>query len=94
MEIHKKFFPEVVPDNEIVYLGHLEGVICSVDEFATLEITKNPESYVFRLVPSLPKYNNLLLEEILKLHNLLQIHLNLSKSIKTSSTINFQIKTN
>jgi hypothetical protein len=94
MEIHKKFFPGVIPDNEIAYLGHLEGVISSVDELATLEITRNPESICFRLVPSLPKYNNLLLEEILKLHNLLKIHLDLSKSIKTSSTINFQIKTN
>jgi hypothetical protein len=66
-------------------------VINSVDELSSLEITKNPRSYHFRLAPSLPKYNELLLEEILKLHNIFQIKLNLSKSIKSSGTISFEI---
>ena len=78
-------------DNEIAYFAHLEGVIGSVDELSTLEITKNPQSYHFRLAASLPKYNNMLLEEILKLHNLFKIRLDLSKSIKSSATIVFEI---
>lgn len=78
-------------DNEIAYFAHLEGVISSVDELSILEITKNPNSYHFRLAASLPKYNNMLLEEILKLHNLFQIRLDLSKSIKSSATITFEI---
>ena len=81
-------------DNEIAYFAHLEGVIDSVDELATMEITKNPHSYHFRLAPSLPKYSTLLLEEILKLHNMFQIKLKLSKSIKTSATITFEINLN
>lgn len=91
MTISKRFFPEVLPDNEVAYFAHLEGVINSVDELSTLEITKNPKSYHFRLVPSLPKYNPMLLEEILKLHNIFHIKLNLSKSIKASATIAFEI---
>lgn len=91
MQINKKFFPKVMPDNEIAYLAHLEGIIDSVDELSTLEITRNPNSYHFRLAPSLPKYNNMLLEELLKFHNMLQIQLNLSKSIKSSATIVFDI---
>lgn len=91
MQINKKFFPEVMQDNEIAYFAHLEGVISSVDELSILEITKNPSSYHFRLAASLPKYNNMLLEEILKLHNLFQIRLDLSKSIKSSATITFEI---
>tara|TARA_R110000868_G_scaffold191769_1_gene436004 strand:- start:302 stop:592 length:291 start_codon:yes stop_codon:yes gene_type:complete len=91
MQISKKFFPQVMQDNEIAYFGHLEGVIASVDELSTLEITKNPLSYHFRLAPSLPMYNDMLLQEILKLHNLFQIRLNLSKSIKSSATITFEI---
>lgn len=79
-------------DNEVVYLAHLQGIIDSVDELSTLEITKNPNSYRFRLAPSLPKYNNMLLEELLKFHNMLQIQLNLSKSIKSSATIVFEIE--
>ena len=91
MQISKKLFPDVMQDNEIAYFAHLEGVISSVDELSILEITKNPNSYHFRLAASLPKYNNMLLEEILKLHNLFQIRLDLSKSIKSSATITFEI---
>ena len=91
MQINKKFFPEVMQDNEIAYFAHLEGIISSVDELSTLEITKNPNSYHFRLAPSLPKYNEMLLQEILKFHNMFQIRLSLSKSIKSSATITFEI---
>ena len=94
MQLNKKFFPEVTQDNELAYFQHLIGVIDSVDELSTLEITKNPYSYHFRLAPSLPKYNELLLEEILKLHNIFQIKLNISKSIKSSATIVFEITLN
>lgn len=91
MQINKKFFPEVMQDNESAYFAHLIGILESIDELASLEITKNPEAYLFRLAPSLPKYNTMLLEEILKFHNMLQIRLNLSKSIKSSATIVFEI---
>jgi hypothetical protein len=91
MQVNKKFFPQVMQDNELAYFAHLEGVISSVDELSTLEITKNPNSYHFRLAPSLPMYNEMLLEEILKFHNLFKIRLNLSKSIKSSATITFEI---
>jgi hypothetical protein len=91
MQVNKKFFPQVMQDNEIAYFAHLEGVISSVDELSTLEITKNPNSYHFRLAPSLPMYNEMLLEEILKFHNMFKIRLDLSKSIKSSATITFEI---
>ena len=91
MQINKKFFPEVMQDNEIAYFAHLEGIIDSIDELSTLEITKNPNAYHFRLAPSLPKYNEMLLEEILKFHNMFQIRLLLSKSIKSSATITIEI---
>jgi hypothetical protein len=92
MDINKKFFPEVMQDNEIAYFAHLEGILSAVDELATLEITKNPHSYHFRLAPSLPKYTEMLLEELLRFHNLLQIRLILSKSIKSSGSIVFDIE--
>ena len=91
MQINRKFFPEVINDNEETYFAHLEGIISSIDELSTMEITKNPHSYMFRIATSLPKYNDLLLEEILKFHNLFQIRLNMSKSMKTSATIVFEI---
>jgi hypothetical protein len=91
MEINTRFFPEVLQDNDLEYFSRLKGVIEAVDELSILQITRNPHSYNFRLVPSLPKYNQMLLEELLKFHNLLQISLNLSKSIKTSGTLVFEI---
>jgi len=91
MQINRKHFPKVMQDNDEVFLAHLEGVISSVDELCSLEITKNTDSYRFRIAASLPKYNNMLIEEILKFCNLFHIRLNMSKSIKTSSVISFEI---
>ena len=94
MQVSKKFFPKVMQDNDMLYLAHLEGIINSVDELSSLEITKNTNSYRFRLAPSLPKYIPMLLEEILKFHNMFRIKLDLSKSIKSSGTIVFEITLN
>ena len=94
MEINRKHFPKLMQDNDETFLAHLEGVISSVDELCSLEITKSLESYKFRIACSLPKYNNMLIEEILKFCNLFQIRLDMSKSIKTSSVISFEINLN
>lgn len=92
MQINRRHFPEIIPDNEEIFFAHLEGIVDSVDELAILEITKNSESYSFRLVPSVPRYNTSLITEILRFHNLFGIQINMSKSIKTSGTIYFEIQ--
>jgi DNA-binding phage protein len=94
MDINKKHFPKVMQDNDEVFLAHLEGVISSVDELCSLEITKNTDSYRFRIAASLPKYNNMLIEEILKFCNMFKIRVEMSKSITTSSVITFEITLN
>lgn len=91
MQVSRKYFPEILPDNEEVYFQHLIGVVESVDELSTLQISKLKDSYHFRLAPSTPKYNQMLLEELLKLHNVFHLKLDISKSIKSSGTIVFQI---
>ena len=91
MEINRKHFPRVMQDNDEIFLAHLEGIISSIDELCSLEITKSINSYRFRIAASLPKYNNMLIEEILKYCNLFKIHLDMSKSITTSATIVFDI---
>lgn len=91
MQINKKFFPEVMQDNELAYFAHFTGLVESIDELCSVEITKNPHSYHFRIATSVPKYNEMLLQELLKFHNMFQIKLNLSKSIKSSGTIVFEI---
>ena len=91
MEINRKHFPRVMQDNDEIFLAHLEGVISSVDELCSLEITKSLESYRFRIACSLPKYNNMVIEEILKFCNMFKLRIDMSKSIKTSSVITFEI---
>jgi hypothetical protein len=91
MQINRKHFPKVMQDNDEIFFASLIGVIESVDELCSLEITKNTDNYKFRIAASLPKYNNMLIEEILKFCNLFHIRLNMSKSIKTTSVISFEI---
>ena len=91
MEINRKHFPKMMQDNDETFLAHLEGVISSVDELCSLEITKLTDSYRFRIAPSLPMYTNMLIEEIIKFHNMFKIRIDMSKSIKTSSVITFEI---
>lgn len=91
MEIVKKFFPSVIPENEAIYFASLQGVIESVDELSSIEITKTPHSYLFRLIPSIPRYTNMIIEELIAFHNLISVRLDMGKSIKTSATITFSI---
>ncbi len=91
MNINRKHFPKVMQDNDEIFFASLIGVIESVDELCSLEITKNNDNYRFRIAASLPMYNNMLIEEILKFCNLFHIKLDMSKSIKTTSVITFDI---
>ena len=91
MQIKKKFFPKVMKHNDEVYFAHLEGIIDSIDELCSMEVVRHPRAYSFRIAPSLPKYTNSLIEELFKFHNLFQIKLNMSKSIKTNAVIAFEI---
>jgi hypothetical protein len=91
MQVEKRFFPKIMTDNDAIYFSHLEGIIDSVDELSSMEITKHPTHYSFRIAPSLPKYTNAIIEELFKFHNQFQIKLNMSKSIKTNAVIAFKI---
>ena len=94
MEINRKHFPKVMQDNDEIFLAHFEGIVSSIDELCSLEITKSLDSYRFRIAASLPIYNNMLIEEILKFCNMFNIRIDMSKSIKTSSVITFEITLN
>lgn len=78
-------------DNDLTYFARLQGFIESIDEYSSLQITKNINGYQFRLAPSHPKYIEILLQQLLNFHNLYGLHLNISKSIKTTGTISFEI---
>jgi hypothetical protein len=91
MQVEKRFFPKIMSDNDEIYFSHLEGIIDSVDELCSMEVVKHPKHYSFRIAPCLPKYTNMLIEELFKFHNKFGIKLNMSKSIKTNAVISFDI---
>lgn len=92
MQIIYRFFPEILTDNDENYFQLVSAIIESVDELASLEVCKMPTTYNFRLIPSMPKYTNILIQELTKLHNLFHLKLDLSKSIKSSSVIIYKIE--
>lgn len=91
MEILRKNFPEIMLDNDEIFFQHFFGMLSSIDELCSVMIVKTGHSYNFRIAPSVPKYFDSLLKEILKFVNLYGIHLTFSKSMKSSSTISFEI---
>jgi DNA-binding phage protein len=91
MQVNRRFFPNRMQDNDETFIASLLGVVESVDELCSVEITKKPNAYHFRIAASVPMYNNMLIEEILKFHNLFGIRVEMGKSIKTSSVITFEI---
>lgn len=91
MEVNRRNFPEILKDNDVVYFQHFCAIVESVDELCCVEITKMPKFYHFRIAPSAPKYTAHILKEIIYFNNLYKIHMNMGKSIKTSSTISFDI---
>ena len=92
MEVNRRYFPKILLDNEAAYFAHMEGVCSAIDELACMQITRTTHGYNFRIAPSLPLYAQALLHEILKLNTIYGIQLDLSKSMRTSSTISFNIE--
>jgi len=91
-KVNAIYFPDIIPDNESLYFSYFFGILDSVDELCSIEVVKHPSSITFRIAPSHPKYSEIILKEVLTFHNIFKIHLDLSKSIKSSGgTISFEI---
>lgn len=93
-QVNRRGFTGMLLDNDEVFLSYISAVVDSVDEYANLEVVKSPYDYKFRIATSLPKYNSLLMEELLKFYNMFHIKISMGKSIKTSGTITFNIEIN
>lgn len=83
--------PEMIPDNDFQYFRVLEGVLNSVDENCLIKVLKKPRSYLTKIYPSTKNHTELILKEMLKYHRFLNIDLDVSKSIKKSSVISYEI---
>ena len=91
-EVNRKGFVTILSDNDEVFFNRLIGIIESVDEYASIQITNAISKFNFRIAPSTSQYVEPLLQEVLKLNNMFGIHLDLGKSMKASSTITFNVE--
>lgn len=91
MEVDFRNFPDKIPDNDYLYFKLLLAVVESVDEYSSVQIVFTPNGYIFRISPSLIKYCDNLMEEIIKFHKFTRIKVDFSKSIKSSGRIVFKI---
>lgn len=90
MKVYRKYIG-IIPDNEERYFSILSAVVESVDEFSIMVIQKNPKNYQFQITPSEAFYIPSIIKEINKLNNLYGLLVEFSKSMKTSSSIDFVI---
>jgi hypothetical protein len=91
MIVEKKNFPKIMRNNDELYFAHLIGVLEAIDELSSMLILRDGNKYIFKISPSIPKYTNLIIDELFKFHNRYNIRLDMSKSIKTTATIAFKI---
>lgn len=91
MRIVYKDIPKVIPENEMAYFSILESCCNTIDELSTIEIRRNIDNYSFRIAITSPSYLSPLVEQLNCLHNLLSIHVDFSKSIKSSSSLSYKI---
>jgi len=92
MEVSRRNFPEIMLDNDEIFINNLIGVIEASDELCSLEIVKKENKFHFRVAPSIPQYLEPILYEVLTFINLFGLRLELSKSMKASSTVTFDIE--
>jgi len=92
MEVVRKNFPEIMRDNDVIFIDNLVACIEAVDELCSMEIIKKDNKYHYRVAPSVPEYLEPILYEVLTFNNLFGIRLELSKSMKASSTVTFDIE--
>ena len=81
----------IIPDNDEAYFSVLQAAIESVDELSGIIISRQPDSYHFRLSPSHPMYIDSLIDVIIKLNTLFKIKVDFSKSMKNTCNISFTI---
>lgn len=66
----------------MAYFSLLEGAVSSVDDFATMAITKSPKDYSLRISLTHPEMNDVLFQQINAVNNACHIIVEYSKSVK------------
>jgi hypothetical protein len=91
MEIQRVNFPPIIADNEETYLTYMTGLIESVDQQASMMITRRTGGIIARISPSEFKLFSVILDVVKKFHTMLGIEVEFSKSMKAGNNITFNI---
>lgn len=84
--------PDIIPDNDAAYFNMLEEQIKSVDSEADITVKSSIEGLVVYVLPSLPYFRDNIVKNIRKLHYLLDMKIEFSKSLLISKYISFKVK--
>ena len=89
MVVNKINIPLLMKDNDAAYLNHVEYVIRSIDEDATLTVSQKLGSIGFQVIPSDEKLKPFLIRAIRKSHYKLDLKIDFSKSVNARNIISF-----
>lgn len=84
-------FPSILDDNEMLYYDNLGAYIESIDQTATIRVTKKLQGINVRISPSHPRYLPKLIQDMKRFHTLFGLILEFSKSMKKTCTISYDI---
>lgn len=82
----------LIPDNDAVFMANLIAAVESADFNAIMSVSKQPEDYKFKISVSDPELVSNVMDSLITAGKFFGVFFNFSKSIKSSSTINFSIK--
>jgi hypothetical protein len=91
MEVVRKNFPPVIPDNEENYISIILSIIDKIDPLASVEITRAPKTLYFQIAISHPKFLDKIVEEIIKFNRAIGIWIDISKSIQSIAKVFFKV---
>lgn len=84
--------PDIIPDNDAAYFNMLEEKILELDDKAEVIVKSSIEGLVISVLPSLPFIREDMVKSIRKIHYLLDIKIEFSKSLLISKYITFKVK--
>jgi pentose-5-phosphate-3-epimerase len=89
MIIQKVNIPKLMLDNDAAYINHIQYLVESIDEYATLTVIQKIDSIGFHIIPSDEKLKSFLIKAIRKSHYKLGLKIDFSKSINATNKISF-----
>lgn len=81
----------ILSDNEESYLSLLTALVESEDYHAQVAVVRGHETFHFRIIPTRSGAVDPIMASLNYLHNLLQLYVTFSKSIRRTSVVSFTL---